>query len=292
MKILVIGSGFLGSQIIKSLNKEGHEVLSFSRTTKSDLQIQQITGDIFSFEKLISILNLHPKIIINTAWITSYDQYTKHPLNSQYALFAIELAKMAAHFEIEHLVTLGSCAEYGFQSSPVVAGVTKLSPTDLYSRQKIFAFQSIKEILGVSQTRMTWARIFYPYGPHQDRNRLIPYLIDKIKNSDSVLLRDTTSKLDWISSRDVASAISWIITHELPEEVDIGTSQGFTSPQVFRHLTNLMKVPHMKFQTTTNSLEKRNVMVLDESSPILRSGWKPKDELSSGLEWILSFEKN
>ena len=183
---------------------------------------------------------------------------------------------------------LGSGAEYGTQSARSTAGVTKLNPENLYAQQKVIAFDSAKEFLSESQVRLTWARVFQPYGPHQDKKRLLPYLIDSLKSGKSIHLVDTSSILDWITTRDLASAIAWIINNVTPMEVDIGTSIGFTNVELLKHLESLLgnstQWTGQSQQTSTNY----QVSLVGKDSPLFKSGWVPQDSLTSGLKWTLN----
>lgn len=289
MKILIIGSGFIGFEIANKLVEDGHQILVFSRTRKPSLQVRQITGDIFAPQSLDEAINWRPQVIVNSAWITKHDNYLTHSSNIEYSRFAIELARIADHFEVEHLVTLGSCAEYGEQTSPVLAGVTELKPLHLYSEQKVIALEAIKNLLAESQTRMTWARIFQPYGPRQDKNRLIPHLISQIKAGNRVKMRNSSAILDWISSRDVALAISWIINNDLPQELDIGTSIGHTNLEVLEVLKNLLGKSLVKVDVANDTNSLSPVSVMDKRSPLMHSGWTPIDTLVTGLDWTLKY---
>jgi nucleoside-diphosphate-sugar epimerase len=291
VKILVIGSGFLGIPIIKKLESEGHHILAFSKTYKSEIRSQQLIGDLFSSSDLNTALEWGPQIIVQTAWVTAHGLYPSDPSNSNYSQFTSELARVVAGSTVEQLIILGSCAEYGPQSTTSTAGLTPLNPNNLYAESKVAAFHSARESLLGTNTRLTWARIFQPYGPNQDRKRLIPYLIDSIKAKREVELFDTTTVLDWISTRDIASAISWIIKTKTPTEVDIGTSYGFTNLQILNNIEELLQ-SSCKSNIFENSIsDNRLVSVVGKSSPLFRSGWQPMDSLISGLKCVIHNEK-
>jgi len=288
VKILVIGNGFIATPIIQKLESEGHELLIYSRTLNENLINQQILGDFFHFEDFIKTLLWKPQIVIHTAWITTHDRYKNDSSNFKYAQFTSELAKYIAHSDLEHLIILGTCAEYGHQIAASTAGITKLSPDNLYAQQKVLAFRSTKEILKESMIRLTWARIFQPYGVNQDKNRLIPYLIHSLKSGNPIQIGDTSSIHDWITTRDIASAISWLINHQVSMEVDIGTSIGFTNVEILRELEELTGDSNQWQQFVTQSYGANEVSIVGKDSPLLKSGWIPSDSLQTGLEWILS----
>ena len=288
MKILVIGNGFIAASLIQKLESEGHELLIYSRTLNENIKSQQILGDIFLFEDFVKTFLWKPQIVIHTAWITTYSSYKNDPSNQQYAQFTTSLAKHIALTDIEHLIILGTCAEYGHQTEESRAGITKLSPVNFYAKQKVLAFNSVKEILGGSKVRLTWARIFQPYGPRQDKERLIPYLIHSLKKGNHIQLSDTLSIHDWITTRDIASAISWIISHQVSMEVDIGTTFGFTNVEILRELEELLGNSNQWPQFATQKLGTNEVSIVGKDSRLLKSGWVPSDSLHTGLEWVLN----
>lgn len=287
MKILVIGNGLIATSIIYRLEAEGHELLIYSRTESKEKLHNQIVGDIFNFQEFTKALVWAPQIIIHTAWITTPGLYKNDLSNHRYREFTTELSKYVANSSVEHLIILGTCAEYGRQIGPSTSGITEVSPNSLYAEQKVAAFNTVKEVLKDSEIRLTWARIFYPYGPLQDQKRLIPYLIDSLKHGKSIQLADTTSIHDWITTRDIASAISWSIQNEVPEEIDIGTSLGFTNLKMLSLIEELTNTRNLLSDDTRHEIGLSEVFVAGKNSPLFISGWSPGDTLRSGLEWVL-----
>lgn len=287
MKILVIGSGFIGSAIIERLELEGHELLIFSKTFKLGIKSRQVVGDVLNFDDFAKTLLWGPQVVINTAWITSQATYTQDSSNSQYAQFAFLLANSVSQSNLEHLIVLGTCAEYGPKSRASTAGITKLNPITFYAKQKVVALNFTKKALFQSKVRLTWARVFQPYGRNQESNRLLPFLIDSLRNGKQVELKDTSSLLDWITSRDVASAISWIISHNTPMEIDVGTGIGHTNIELLQSLESIMGDTKQWVHISEQPHNGNGVMVVGQNSPLFVSGWLPEDSLNTGLQWVL-----
>jgi nucleoside-diphosphate-sugar epimerase len=287
MKILVIGNGFIASPIIQKLESEGHQLLIYSRTLKNEISSRQILGDIFRFEDFVKTLSWEPQVIIHTAWVTTYGLYVNDQVNYKFAQFTANLARRIASSSVKHLVVLGSGSEYGTQSEPCSAGITKLNPENLYAKQKVLAFNSVKEILSNSNVRFTWARIFHPFGPGQDKKRLLPYMIHTLKNGEQIRLDDTSSVRDWVTTRDIASAISWILHNDTPTEVDIGTTIGFTNVEILKRLESFLGETFQWTRFVEKSISKNHVSIIGKDSPLFKSGWRPSDNLDSGMKWIL-----
>ena len=125
--------------------------------------------------------------------------------------------------------------------------------------------------------------IFFPY----DQPSFNPTIIQSLQNNEPIALADTSSIYDWISTRDIASAICWIIENEVPFEVDIGTSIGFTNLDLLRIIENLLQLKHRTPPHKTHKIGLSEVFVVGKNSPLHESGWLPEDTLHNGLEWVL-----
>jgi nucleoside-diphosphate-sugar epimerase len=287
MKILVIGNGFLAAQIVAKLESEGHEILIFSRRRNLGIQIKQVMGDIFDFNNFVKVLDWEPQIVINTAWITTPNLYRSDSLNYQYADFTTKLAESLLGSKVEHLIVLGTCAEYAQRINSNFQGIEVSSLSTLYAEQKIRALNSVNKILESSEIRFTWARVFFPYGPGQHPLRLIPTLLSSLKTGEPITLSDTSSVNDWITSRDVASAISWIVRHELIAEIDVGTSIGFTNLEILTNIERLLGMNHNQVAEKVHNFGGNQKLVASKDSSLFGTGWTPNDSLVSGLEWVL-----
>lgn len=287
MRILLIGTGFIGSQILQTLSNEGHEVSIFSKSEKDYSKFHQIVGDISDKECRVQALRCNPEVVIQTAWISKAKIYKNHPSNFDYSSSTIDLARDVLSTSAKHFIVLGSCSEYGLPSTLCHAGKSKLSPLNLYAQQKVRAFLEIRKILANSHVKFSWPRIFYPYGPNQDPQRLIPQLIKAYRERSDFILDDISSVYDWISTRDVASAISWLINHDLPTELDIGSGIGFTNPQVQEAIEKRFARSGFVGSHPKSGVAKE-FFVVDKKSPLFDSGWRPSDTIQSGIDWLLN----
>jgi nucleoside-diphosphate-sugar epimerase len=287
MKILIIGNGFLASQIVKRLEAEGNELLIFSRRSSVGIKAEQVIGDIFDFDNFVKVLDWEPQVVIHTAWITTPKSYKEHPSNFEYANFTSRLAQSLLGSKVEHFIVLGTCAEYLQEFNPSLQGIENPASMTLYAEQKIRAFNSVSRFLGNSEIRFTWARVFFPYGPGQHPLRLIPTLLSSLKNGEPICLSDTSSVHDWITTRDVASAISWILRYELTSEIDIGTSIGFTNLEILTTLEELLGINHKRATGKIHEVGLNQILLANKETSLFSSGWIPKDSLVAGLAWVL-----
>ena len=146
MRILILGYGFIGKYIAHQLESQGYEVLIFSRNISITKKHNQIQGDVFKDDDLDKVISWQPTIIISTVWSTNHDSYSNDSNNINYANFSISLVDFCNRIGVKHLIVLGSGAEYGNPKMASSAGATVLNPLSIYAAQKVYAFNSIKEI--------------------------------------------------------------------------------------------------------------------------------------------------
>jgi UDP-glucose 4-epimerase len=292
MKALVFGGGgFLGSETIKSLIECGFEVKSASRNFSSIIKCDQIIADIMKPDSYQNILTTwKPEILIQAAWVTNQKTYRTSAQNLQYMDATVELAEKGYKSGVEHFLALGSCAEYGIPTEPCNALSTPAVPMDVYGAHKLQTLTKLKELAGEYSCRLSWARIFQPYGPNQDSRRLLPLARQELLAGNKFKVANPNAIRDWISSRDVASALTYAFRYPVNEIFDVGSSMPISVIQVLQSLVEILDVDLdlLDFESMENFDNRDTPIVVSKQSPLFNSGWRPQDDLVSGLKWFLA----
>ena len=292
MRVLVAGGGgFLGAEIITNLIESGFEVKSFGRNFSSAIYCEQIIADITnpdSYQKLLSTWK--PEVVIQAAWVTHQKTYRTSPLNSEYKDATLRFAEQSYLSNTGHFLALGSSAEYGIPTEPCNALTTPAKPVDIYGTAKLQTLVKLREMTEKFSSKLSWARIFQPYGPSQDLARLLPFAKEKLLAGKSVKVANPNMILDWISSRDVASAVTYAIRNQINQVFDVGTSKPISVMQALRTLATLLNVDSelLENDSKQSSLDEQFLMVVSKDSPLFKAHWSPQDDLISGLKWTHS----
>jgi nucleoside-diphosphate-sugar epimerase len=292
MKVLVVGGGgFLGSETVKSLIACGFAVKSVSRNFSSIIDCEQIIADIIQPDSYQNIFTTwKPEIVIQAAWVTNQKTYRTSPRNLQYMEATVELAEQGYRSGVEHFLALGSCAEYGIPTEPCNALTTPAAPVDFYGSQKLETLIKLKDLAGKYSCKLSWARIFQPYGPNQDSRRLLPFARQELLAGNKFKVAHPNAILDWISSRDVASALTYAVKCPVNDIFDVGTSIPIPVMQVLKSLVSILNVDSNLLDC--ESMEKSDnsdfSIVASKQSPLFNAGWSPLDDLVSGLKWTLA----
>jgi dTDP-6-deoxy-L-talose 4-dehydrogenase (NAD+) len=291
MKALVVGgTGFLGSEISKRLVSEGIKIKTLNRSFSPRCEFAQTKGDIRfpeTYETLVK--EFKPDVVISAAWVTELNTYRDDPLNKDFEKATIRFADFCYRNGVEHFLGLGTCSEYGVQDLKCFAGKTNLRPADLYSQTKVNTFLELRDLSSSYSSRLTWARVFQPFGHNQDPKRLIPYLIDMCSQKKPIILQNAQNVVDLISSRDVAAGIYFAISQKLPQELDLGSGVAKTIFQIASEISTKLKTNPALITFDDNHTNQIQIgLATSPESPLFKAGWKTVDTLESCLPWVMA----
>ena len=172
---------FLRLSSMRFFKKKGWIVHSISKFKPQ--KKRKITGD-----KYILCDDSHKKIL-NKKIDKLYD-YTVNP--SGYVDHSKNKSIIQSHFVgcknliqilksrgIRKFVQIGSSIEYGNQKSPQVEKkIEKINTLSVYGNAKLSSTMFLKKIFENEGTPITILRLYLVYGPNQDDNRVIPFVIN------------------------------------------------------------------------------------------------------------------
>jgi nucleoside-diphosphate-sugar epimerase len=207
MKVLLTGAtGFLGRYIARELERRGIEYLSLQRGMVSDDRAIQIDLlDTHEFEKLFD--QFKPTHLIHVAWYAEHGKFWDSELNLQWVLATKCLVEAFCSSGGKHVVITGTCAEYDWSNGYCVEDVTPLKPKSLYGICKDTTRRIIELAVEKHGVSMSWARVFFPYGPGEASQRLIPSLFKVFKGEILPFGVNASSYRDLLHVEDAARAV-------------------------------------------------------------------------------------
>jgi UDP-glucuronate 4-epimerase len=204
LKILITGgNSFLGSNLIKKLIANNHELLVMSKNTNNISPVMNKIKFISGYIKDISlyeddIIKFSPDVVIHFGWeggsnyndTNSLNQlYTNIPDNIRFLDLLNKLTKKPK------FIGVGSFAEYGQVTSTVDENYEE-SPISYYGIAKLFCKHYSKDFCEKNNMKWVWLRPCFTYGPNDRDNRLIPSLIKKFSKNENVELDECKTLID------------------------------------------------------------------------------------------------
>jgi nucleoside-diphosphate-sugar epimerase len=179
-KILVTGaSGFIGRQLLPLLAGRGFEVIGVSRRAPEqtpgwrhvagDLLDAAFVADLTARERCTHLLHL--------AWIATPGVYWTSPDNLAWTAASLGLAAAFAANGGRRLVVAGSCAEYDWECGFLSEGRTPCRPATFYGQAKDGLRRLLAAYCPTVGLSFAWGRVFYTFGPGEDRRRLAPGVV-------------------------------------------------------------------------------------------------------------------
>ena len=215
MRVIISGgSGFLGSNIIKSFLESGHQVLTLLRPNSNTFRLEtfishqnysSLNFDSIDFNEKIS--NFNPEIFIHSAW-KGVDNLTRNENQciEENINFLIRCLNISKSSGCKKWIGIGSLTEYGNLNRKYVEN-DNLEPNTPYANSKLAAMYLSKSICLTSGISWNWIRLGSIFGEGDNENWLIPYLIKSLKSNSSPSLTKCEQIWDYLHVEDAAEAI-------------------------------------------------------------------------------------
>ena len=305
-RILVTGAtGFVGSNLIRKLIRNGYEVHIFTRNTSDKWRINNILPDLNEHvvdlleEKKLKDLTEHiePDVIFHLANLGVYGGvHSPDKKVFETNLFGtINLINACDNVDYQCFVNTGSSAEYGPKKSsmketdvcePVnVYGISKCAST-LYG--SFIAKTKDKPIIGL--------RLFSPFGPYDDKSRLMTYSITNALQNKPLMLANPGSVRDYIYIEDVLDLYIQSIgkASKIKSEVfNVGSGSQKTSSYV---VNKIIEITDSISKVKWNSIQGRShdAQKWEANNAKLRKcfNWKQKYQIDEGIRLTVSWFEN
>ena len=299
------GAGFIGSHIVDSYIKLGHQVLIIDNLSTGKMEnvnpkAQFAEVDITNIKLLKSILaKFKPQVINHHAAHILVGDSVKNPqfdatVNILGTLNILE-STPKEHLEKVIMASTGG-AIYGDKKTPFTEKMNEqpLSPYGISKKAGELYLHYYYKQYGVAYTILRYANV---YGPRQNahgESGVIAVFSDLIsQNQQPVINGDGTHTRDYVYIDDVVRANMLATTKRYCGKINIGTQKEYSTNFVFEKIVTEFKSdiqkkygPERPGEQVTSSLN------FDKAQTIL--GWKPTVGIDEGIkktiEWYKKYE--
>ncbi len=288
-------SGFIGSHFLR-LCEEDIYLFCVSRGNsdypiRKDLvdyvtrrkNISFLKADILSYDGIKNIVSVKAPILVHFAWVTEHGKYWESLENIKWLYYSFELVRSFIEAGGKKVLVAGTCAEYDWSMKIMKENSTPEKPFSLYGLSKLMLLRILEHLCKRSGVKLIWGRIFFAFGPGEDRRKLIPSsIISLMKWKRTECLKSDVVR-DFVYVEDVADAFLKLLKSDSEGIINIGTGVGRKIVEVVRKIASLLGGE----VTVKNEYETYPYVVADISKLKLvkKEFWDFDKALKSTIDW-------
>ncbi|MEP6993844.1 MAG: SDR family NAD(P)-dependent oxidoreductase [Acidobacteriota bacterium] len=290
------GTGFVGSNLVRRLVAQGHEVFLLVRARHATWRIQDIGPDVRLLEADVSdpeavrraVAEASPRWVFHLAAFGAYasqdDLARMLQVNVRGTANLIDACRAAG---VEALVNAGSSSEYGFQNE-APGEDQRLEPNSHYAATKAAATHLCRQAARESGAWIPTLRLYSVFGPYEEPTRLIPTLIREGREGRLPPLVHPEIARDFVYVDDVVDAC--LAAAAAPNRGDpgavynVGTGTQTTLREVVdmaRRSLGIAAAPQWK--TMANRRWDTSSWVADSRKIRQELAWEPRFSLAEGF---------
>jgi len=319
VKILVTGAdGFIGSHVVETLVKSGHEVRAFvlynsfnswgwldeSEQSIRD-SIDVFAGDIRdphgvdkAVEKQDVVLNLAALIAIPYSY-HSPDTYIDTNIKG-----TLNILQAARRHNVKRVVQTSTSEVYGTAQYIPIDEVHPLHPQSPYAATKVGADQLALSFHASFDVPVGILRPFNTYGPRQSARAVIPTIISQLANKSKVKLGSLSPTRDFSFVQDTANGFLAAAQSDaiVGQTINLGSGFEVSIKETAETIAKLMNTKlelvddEQRIRPENSEVERLHASI-DKAKALL--GWQPELKglagfetgLKKTIEWFLNPKK-
>ena len=296
--LILGGTGFIGKHVAKRAIQEEYETYIFCRNIpKIEERIKgckYLHCDLTNKDNIKITKNYKFNYVINLSGDIIHDDF-KNGGKSVIDIHLNALINLLSIMPRDNLlgfVQIGSSDEYGDSPSPQIEK-QKEKPFSSYSYAKFAATHFIQYL---SRTECFPGKVLRPfliYGPGQDENRLIPYVIKKALNNEVIQISSGNQLRDFLYIQDAVDVIFLALVNDKinGKIINIGSGKPVKVKNIVEEI--IANIGLGKAVYGQRELRKGEIFSLYPNIEYAKKflSWEPKISLKAGINKIITSMK-
>jgi nucleoside-diphosphate-sugar epimerase len=287
-RVLVTGaSGFIGRHNLQMLAARGFDVHAIHANGVPDVEATWHRVDLMDHDQVTRLLDeVRPTHLLHFAWYAVHGKYWTSTENLRWVESSLSLLRGFVERGGRRAVIAGTCAEYDWRHGYCSERTTPTIPATLYgiSKNSLHAVASaFAAQVGLS---LAWGRIFFPFGPREQPQRLVPSVIRSLLEREPVRCSHGNQYRDFLYVQDCADAFAALLDGPVEGPVNIASGHPVSIREIVQAIASLIpggdSVP-IEFAALPTPLDDPPLLVADVRRLMGEVGWTPPIGLRDGL---------
>lgn len=295
--LIVGGTGFIGFHLAKFFLKKKFRVISVSRKKPKKIRflkrVNYIFVNIYNKKKLTN----HLKNLNNIDYAINAGGEVEHKLTRKvyqsHFIGVKNIAEILLKHKLKKFIQIGSSLEYGKRNSPHFEKY-KEKPNSSYAKAKLLA---TNYLISLSKKKSFPAYIIRPYqiyGPYQDINRFVPFVIKNCLDDKIFPASHGKQKRDFLFIEDFINCVFKLVNYKKRTDTNGEVFNiGFGKPEMVK---NVIKLIYKIIQAGNPEFGKiklrkeENMITFPSINKIKKFiDWSPKIKLTEGIKKTIEF---
>lgn len=204
----------------------------------------------------------------------------------------VDLSRVALEAGAGRWIGLGSQAEYGPSAKPLDEKAPT-HPTTLYGAAKLSCYHLTRTICQQAGVQHAWIRVFSLYGPRDNPDWLIPFVIRKLLQGESPKLTSGSQLWDYLFIEDAAQAVARMILSQAEGVFNLGSGYPLPIRSFVEQVRDLID-PEFPLNFGEMPFRPDQVMFLSAKNDAIRAAvnWSPSTSIPEGLRQTVDWFRN
>ena len=237
------GTGFVGSNLLSLLGKV--ESKFYILTTANNLissfeNVEYVQCNILDLDKTAKIVKaIKPTKLLHMAWSLEASNYNL-PVNFDWIKASINLLECFHKSGGNRVCFIGTGVEYNWEYGLCKEDYNPKNPNNLYGTSKNILSQYVETYCKFHKIEFLWLRLFFLYGPYENKDRLIPYIINCLLNDEVATIKNGEVYRDYMYVKDAVNMILDLLFSDINGDYNIGTGKPLKLGYIAELIGNIM----------------------------------------------------
>lgn len=294
-RVLVTGaSGFIGWHCLQTLMQSDYEIHCVTSNPNQTFPDWVIKHEANLFDEANArhvVSQVEASHLLHLAWYVEPGKLISAPENFDWVTSSLRLVRLFREFGGERLVVSGSCYEYDWHYG-YCSDLTPTNPDTIYGECKNSLHQLIGAYANDSGLSYGWGRVFFLYGPRENRNRLVSSVICSLLSNQPAKCSHGKQIRDYMHVQDVADGLVALLDSNFYGACNVASGEATTIHQIVTKIGEQLDLGELVQLGAIPARKNDAPLVVGDSSDLCdNTNWRKKYDLESGLSDTIDWWK-